>query len=59
MPQGKVKWFSAKKGYGFITEEEKTLEWNDVQLSLEKNFGSEIYKSWLKNIVPAYCEGYS
>ena len=35
----------------FITEEEKTLEWNDVQLSLEKNFGSEIYKSWLKNIV--------
>ncbi len=35
----------------FVTEEEKTLEWNDVQLSLEKNFGSEIYKSWLKNIV--------
>ena len=23
MPQGKVKWFSAKKGYGFITEEEE------------------------------------
>ena len=23
MPQGKVKWFSAKKGYGFITEEDK------------------------------------
>ena len=21
MPKGKVKWFSAKKGYGFITEE--------------------------------------
>ena len=23
MPQGEVKWFSAKKGYGFITEDEK------------------------------------
>ena len=26
MPQGKVKWFSAKKGYGFIREESK--EWD-------------------------------
>ena len=35
MPQGKVKWFSAKKGYGFITEEEKD---RDIAL---KTYGSE------------------
>ena len=23
MPQGKIKWFSAKKGYGFIREDGK------------------------------------
>ena len=26
MPQGKVKWFSSKKGYGFITEEDKNRD---------------------------------
>ena len=35
----------------FETEEEKTLDWSNVQSSFEKNFGSEIFKSWLKNIV--------
>tara|TARA_B100000886_G_scaffold339456_1_gene304987 strand:+ start:1399 stop:2787 length:1389 start_codon:yes stop_codon:yes gene_type:complete len=34
----------------FVSEEEKTLQWNDIQISFEKNFGTEIYKSWLKNI---------
>ena len=34
----------------FLSEEEKTLVWIDIQSSFEKNFGSEIYSSWLKNI---------
>ena len=34
----------------FSNEEEKTLVWDDVQSSFEKNFGTEIYSSWLKNI---------
>jgi chromosomal replication initiator protein len=34
----------------FVSEEEKILVWEDVQSSFEKNFGTEIYSSWLKNI---------
>ena len=34
----------------FTSEEEKTLNWNDVQQTFEKVFGREIYSSWLKNI---------
>ena len=30
--------------------EEKILNWNSVQQSFEKSFGTEIYTSWLKNI---------
>ncbi len=30
--------------------EENILDWNLVQKSFEKSFGSEIYSSWLKNI---------
>ncbi len=34
----------------FTTEEEKTLVWENIQTSFEKNFGTEVYSSWLKNI---------
>ena len=35
----------------FLNEEEKTLIWENVQSSFEKNFGTEVYSSWLKNIL--------
>ena len=34
----------------FVSEEEQTLNWNDVKSSFEKNFGTEVYASWLKDI---------
>ena len=34
----------------FVSEEEQTLNWNDVKNSFEKNFGNEVYTSWLKDI---------
>ena len=34
----------------FSSEEEKILIWENVQISFEKNFGAEVYSSWLKNI---------
>jgi len=34
----------------FTSEEEKILVWENVQNSFEKNFGTEVYTSWLKNI---------
>ena len=39
-----------KKQNTFISEEEKTLNWNDVQSAFKKTFGSEIYESWLQKI---------
>ena len=41
---------SIKSKQSFISEEEQTLEWNDVLNSFKKNFGTEIYSSWLKDI---------
>tara|TARA_B100000945_G_scaffold140174_1_gene112265 strand:+ start:1436 stop:2830 length:1395 start_codon:yes stop_codon:yes gene_type:complete len=34
----------------FVLEEEKTLNWMEVQNAFEKSFGKEIYSSWLSNI---------
>ena len=41
---------SIKSQEVFISEEENVLVWEDVQNSFEKNFGTEVYSSWLKNI---------
>jgi len=34
----------------FISEEEKTLNWEETQNSFKKTFGSEVYNSWLQKI---------
>ncbi len=34
----------------FISEEEKTLNWEEIQSAFKKNFGDEIYTSWLQKI---------
>ncbi len=34
----------------YISEEEKTLSWNEIQDSFKKTFGTEIYSSWLEKI---------
>ena len=41
---------SLKKTTSNSLLEENILDWNLVQESFEKSFGSEIYSSWLKNI---------
>ena len=39
-----------KKQNVYVSEEEKTLNWDEVQASFKKTFGSEIYNSWLQKI---------
>ncbi len=41
---------NTKKQNTFISEEEKTLNWVEIQSSFEKTFGSEVYNSWLQKI---------
>ena len=37
---------TSKKHNVYTSEEEKTLNWNDVQTSFKETFGSEVYNSW-------------
>ena len=39
-----------KKQNVYLSEEEKTLVWEDIQTSFKKTFGSEIYNSWLQKL---------
>ena len=41
---------NSKKQNVFISEQENTLDWNEIQSSFKKTFGSEIYNSWLQKI---------
>ena len=41
---------NTKKQNAYISEEEKTLSWEEIQLSFKKTFGNEIYTSWLQKI---------
>ena len=39
-----------KKQNVYISEEEKTLDWIEIQAAFKKTFGSEVYTSWLQKI---------
>ena len=41
---------NTKKQNAFISEEEKTLVWDEIQNSFKKTFGNEVYSSWLQKI---------
>ena len=39
-----------KKQNSFISEEEQTINWSEIQNSFKNTFGSEVYSSWLEKI---------
>ena len=41
---------NTKKQNAYISEEEQTLSWSEVQDSFKKTFGNEIYTSWLQKL---------
>ena len=34
----------------FVSEEEKIINWEEIQLAFKKTFGAEVYESWLQKI---------
>ena len=42
--------FNIKKQNAYISEEEKTIVWEEIQSAFKKTFGSEVYNSWLQKI---------
>ena len=43
-------WILLKNNNVYVSEEENTLNWVDIQSAFQKTFGSEIYNSWLQKI---------
>ena len=41
---------NTKKQNVYVSEEEQTLNWNEIHDSFKKTFGNEIYNSWLQKI---------
>ena len=39
-----------KKQNVYVSEEENTIVWGEIQNSFRKTFGSEIYNSWLEKL---------
>jgi len=39
-----------KKQNVFVSEEEKTLNWEEIQSAFKRTFGNEVYNSWLQKI---------
>ena len=40
-----------KNSKTFISEEEKTLNWDEIQTAFKKHLADEIYNSWLQKFL--------
>ena len=41
---------NSKKQNIYVSEEENTIVWSEIQNSFRKTFGSEVYNSWLEKL---------